>query len=217
MQNRVTAIVGGKGGGGKTMYICNMLYRLILDDPTAILIDLDYPQHTSYKFFVERRQFNGLKPLNIIKMEPKNLNRETILKIALDHKNILLEYGKGIEDSMKWVMSFADELKMILQPTAFEHESIGDIEIEFHKFGNKEIPCSIVSNRVTNVSRYNNWVKTEPKPTYFKFSENYISDLRCYSDSAGEGRSIFEWSKTSKQIVTAYREMELQYKETFKW
>jgi MinD superfamily P-loop ATPase len=210
----ILAIVGGKGGGGKSTIACNLNYRSSKEKPTLHL-DLDFPQHTSYKFFVERRKFNGLEPLNIIKMKPEDLTKEKILEFAETYERLIIEYGKGVEESMKWVMKFANKLMMVLQPTGFEHESIGDIELEFHQEGSKDIPCTIVVNRTPNVARYNNWIKTEPLPTYFKFSENYISNLSCMADSSGIGKSVLELPRKDKSTIVSQGEIELLYNETF--
>lgn len=210
----ILGIVGGKGGGGKSTLACNLNYRSSQEKST-IHIDLDHPQYTSYDFFVEVRKKMNLEPLNIIKMNPKDLNKDNLLQVAKGYERIILEFGKGVEENMKWVMKFADKLLMILQPTNFEYDSIGKIEIEFHKHGNKDIPCFVAVNRVPNVARYMNWVKTDPQPTYFKFLENFVSNLQCVSDSSGVGKSVFELPRNTKQIITAQGEVELLFNEIF--
>ena len=131
MTNLVIAILGDKGGIGKSTLGTNLLRRIIDENSSAILIDCDSDQHSSAKL-AKRRIANGIEPaLNVLNIKSGELHKR-VGELAKKYNIIIVEFGKAIGDmgeeertrAVRLATKIADKIVMPLQPTSFDTETI---------------------------------------------------------------------------------------------
>jgi cellulose biosynthesis protein BcsQ len=219
MENLVIAIIGDKGGIGKTLIGYNLIYRLIQDEPSAQLIDCDTDQYSSAEF-AEDRRLAGIKPeLPVINISPKNL--ETYLLTSSKKIKVhIIEFGKSFgeddkdrQKALELAVKLGDIILCPMQPTRTDAKAFGKFELKLPPLISKK-PAILIPNRVKSAARLQSVIDLAPQLRYFKVAESYISDLTCYQDCFDEsGLTVFEIKAKSNQEYKAQREFEQLYQE----
>lgn len=223
MSNIVVAIIGDKGGIGKTTIAYNLLRRLMDIESSCILIDCDNDQHSSTKLMLDRRD-NGVSPdLAVQNMSTKNLE-SNILELSKKYKIIIVEFGKAIGDmeeeersrAIKLAVKIADKIIMPIQPTRLDTETIGQIEQKLISFGIKDIPALIVPNRVMSKKQLKALLSAESALDYFKIAKSHIKNRLCYQEVHDNGMTIFDITNPkNKSTRDAIQESEQIFQEIF--
>ena len=219
MQNLVIAIIGDKGGIGKTLIGYNLIYRLLQDEPSAQLIDCDTDQFSSGDF-AEDRKLSGLKPeLPVVNISTKNLE-SYLLSSSKKIKVHIIEFGKSFgeddknrSNALELAVKLGDIILSPMQPTPADAKAFGKFEKKLPIEITKK-PAILIPNRVKSAARLQSVLDLAPQLKYFKVAESYISDLTCYQDCFGDcGRTIFEIKPKSEQDRKGQKEFEQLYQE----
>lgn len=222
MNNIVLAIIGDKGGIGKSTLATNLLCRLNQEDLSVILIDCDSDQHSSAKLAI-RRATNKIEPaLNIINIKSSDLQK-TVIKLSRLYKIIIVEFGKAIGDmgeeertkAVRIATKIADKIIMPLQPTMFDSETIDEIEKKLIDLKLAKIPALIIPNRVMSKDQLKDLIDSEPYMNYFKVSKSYMENRICYQRVHTEGKTIFDIKPKNNSERNALSESEQIYQEIF--
>lgn len=199
--NFVLAVVGNKGGIGKTLFSYNLLYFLIkfLGIPT-VLIDCDTDQYSSAEFSADRKAANIKPDLPVVNCRTEELEK-IILALSKKYRFIIVEFGKANDDkeekyrvrALELAVKLADKVVMPLQPTPPDVKTVRKVEAKL-PLNTIKVPTIIVPNRVKTKSQLeNNLLAIAPYFKYFKVSKSFINDRLCYQDAFGlDGRSVFE-------------------------
>lgn len=218
----VVAIIGDKGGIGKSTLGCNLLRRVIEDEKLAVLVDCDSDQHSSAKLSL-RREKNEVNPaLNIISVKSKNLE-EAIIELSTKFKIIIIEFGKAVGDveederleAVRLATKLAHKIAMPLQPTSFDVETIIEIEKRLLDLNLDKIPALIIPNRVMSKKQLAPLIFSAPHLKYFRLSKFYMENRICYQEVHDTGKTIFDLTPKTKSEVKALEESENIYKEIF--
>lgn len=220
MTNLVIAILGDKGGIGKSTLGTNLLRRIMDEEPSAILIDCDSDQHSSARL-AARRIANVIEPaLNVVNIRSGELQRR-VGELAKKYKIIIVEFGKAIGDmgeeertkAVRIATKIADKIVMPLQPTSFDTETIEDIEKKLIDLKLAKIPALIVPNRVMSTKQLSGLVGSQPYLKYFKISKAYMENRLCYQEVHETGRTIFDIKPKTKSEKNAFKESEQLFQE----
>ena len=219
MNNFILAIVGNKGGIGKTTLAYNLLYLLTKAEVSAILIDCDNDQYSSADFANDRKKA-GIEPvLNVINMPTRDLQKN-IVELSKKYEVIIIEFGKATEDkeekdrnyALELAIKLADKVVMPIQPSPVDAKTISKVEQKLPLSAIK-VSTVIVPNRVKSQGQLNSLLAAAGDLKYFKFTENYLKDRLCYQDSfALGGRSVFEMKgsepeKAQKEFKQLFEEI----------
>jgi len=222
MENYVLAIVGNKGGIGKTTLAYNFLYWLTQQDISAILIDCDNDQYSSADFALERKEA-GIKPELVVKNMPTKDLRKNIVKLGKKYEVIIIEFGKANEDieevdrnsALELAIKLADKVVMPIQPSPVDVKTIEKVEAKL-PLKARDVETVLVPNRIKSKDQLNALLRIQPDLEYFEFSKSFIKDRVCYQDSLGdEGRSVLEIKAKSKSEKEAKKEFRQLCKEIF--
>lgn len=220
MTNLVIAIVGNKGGIGKTTLSYNLLYCLNKAGVSAVLIDCDNDQYSSADFAQDRKDSKILPTLEVINLPTEKLQKE-LPALAKKYQVILIEFGKSNDDArekfrnaaLELAIKVADKIIMPLQPTAPDVKTVPKVEAKL-PLAAKNVPALIVPNRVKKESQLDVINGIAPLLKYFKVSKSFLGDRLCYQDSLGfDGRSIFEMK--GAQAKKAQQEFQQLFEEIF--
>jgi chromosome partitioning protein len=217
MSNLIIAIVGNKGGIGKTTFGYNFTRRIIEDDPTALLIDCDNDQYSSAEFAKDRAEAKILPALRVVNMSTQSLQKE-ISTLSKLHTTLIIEFGKSgdVNDkhrntALELAIAIADIVVMPIQPSPVDAKTILKVEAKLPKAASG-IPMFLIPNRVKSKGQLDALLSVAPQLQYFKFSKSYLEDRLCYQDSFGlDGRSIFELKTPGAK--KAQQEFEQLYQE----
>ena len=199
MSNLVIAIVGNKGGIGKTTVSYNLLFCLKKAGVSAVLVDCDNDQYSSADFAQDRKEAKIEPALEVINLPTDQLEKE-LPALAKKYQVIVIEFGKSNDDSrerfrnqaMELAIKVADKIIMPLQPTAPDIKTVPKVEAKL-PFAAKNVPAFILPNRVKDESQLELIHSIKDHLKYFKISKSYLGDRLCYQHSLGlDGRSIFE-------------------------
>lgn len=220
MTNLVIAILGDKGGIGKSTLGTNLLRRIVDENYSAALIDCDSDQHSSARL-AKRRMDNKIEPvLNVINIRGVDLHKK-VGELAKQYDIIIVEFGKAIGDmgeeertrAVCLATKIADKIIMPLQPTSFDTETIQDIENKLIELKLAKIPALIVPNRVMSVRQLSGLVSSEPFMQYFKVSKAYMENRLCYQEVHETGKTIFDIKPKNKSEKNALKESEQIFQE----
>jgi cellulose biosynthesis protein BcsQ len=198
--NFVLAVVGGKGGLGKTTFSYNFLWLLVKYNIPAVLVDCDNGQNSSAEFAADRKAANILPEMPVIAMPTEQLSK-ALPKLAKEFRVIIIEFGKtdnaeSAKRALELAIKLADKIVMPLQPTAPDVKTIPSAEENLIRL-NSTVPAFIVPNRVKKESQLNVIYGVRSFLKCFKVTKTYLGDRLCYQDSLGfDGRSIFELNGT---------------------
>jgi chromosome partitioning protein len=210
MTNFVLAVVGQKGGVGKTTLAYNFFVRVLKGDPTAILIDCDNNQYSSFELSLDRKDF-GVKPDLLIKnMSSEELEKQ-ILEISKKHKTIIIESGGRIDKEMTIAMRLADKIVMPIKSSVIDIKTISNVEANLALSKNTQIKCVLVPNMIKSEASLN-FLINQAKPEFFKFSKAFLKDRSAYVTSFDQGKAIFELKPKNK---IADQEFEQLFQEIF--
>ena len=220
MSNLVIAIVGNKGGIGKTTLSYNLLYLLIKEEISAVLIDCDNDQYSSGDFANDRKEAGIIPYLPVLNLPTEELEKQ-LPQLAKKYQVILIEFGKSNDDhkekfrnaALELAIKVADKIIMPLQPTAPDVKTVPKVEAKL-PLAAKNVPALIVPNRVKKENQLQVIHGIAPQLKYFKISKSFLGDRLCYQDSLGfDGRSIFEMK--GAQAKKAQLEFTQLFKEIF--
>lgn len=222
MKNIVLAIIGDKGGIGKSTLATNLLRRIKDEEPLSILIDCDNDQHSSAKLAIRRKENNIEPSLEIFNIKTKELEKK-VLELSKKYKIIIVEFGKAIGDmeeeertkAVKIATKIADKIIMPMQPTTFDSETIENIEKKLIDLKLAKIPALIVPNRVMSKDQLKDLTDSEPYMSYFKVSKSYMENRICYQRVHTEGRTIFDIKPKNKSEKNAIQESQQIFQEIF--
>ena len=217
MKNFVLAIIGDKGGIGKTTIAYNLLYLLTKEKINAVLIDCDNDQYSSADFANDRK-IVGIKPeLPVINMATKDLSSK-IEFLSKKYKIIIIEFGKTVEakgdrsNALNLATLLADKIIMPIQPSPVDAKTIISVENKLPK--DSKVPSIIIANRVKSGQQFKALFDSVNGLKYFIMSKNYLKDRLIYQDAfAFCGKSIFELNNNSAKL--AQKEFIKIYKEIF--
>jgi len=217
MNNFVLAIIGNKGGIGKTTLAYNILYLLTKNKVNALLIDCDNDQYSSADFANDRK-IAGIKPeLAVVNMATSAL-QDNIEKLSKQYQVIIIEFGKAVEEkgdrgkALDLATLLADKIIMPIQPSPVDAKTI--ISVEDKLPANNQVPSIIIGNRVKSKQQFKSLFDSAQNLKTFKISKNYLKDRLVYQDAfAFCGRSIFELNSNSANL--AQKEFLKIYKEIF--
>lgn len=210
MTNFVLAVVGQKGGVGKTTLAYNFFVRTLQDDPTAILVDCDNNQYSSFELSLDRMEC-GVKPnLKVLNMSSDQL-KSRIRDLSKSHKTIIIESGGRIDGEMITAMKLADKLVMPIKSSAIDIKTIVNVEANLVASNNTDLDCLLVPNMIKSQASLD-FLLTHGQTKFFKFSKSYLKDRSAYITSFDQGRAIFELKPANK---LASEEFEQLYKEVF--
>jgi len=213
MQNFVLAIIGQKGGIGKTTFAYNLYERIKRDEDSAMLIDCDDDQYSSADLSCIRKENNILPHLEVINMPAEKLGG-AIVDLSKQYKVIIIEFGGTIKKEMKLAVEVADKIIMPLQPTMLDARTIVKVEKKLLSFKDSGVPAIIVPNRVKTNKQLNYLLDAKDSLEYFTLSECCIGDRISIQSSFDDGRSIFEIQEMpdSKKAINEFEQL---YKEVF--
>lgn len=220
MSNLVIAIVGNKGGIGKTTVSYNLLYCLKQANVSAVLIDCDNDQYSSADFAQDRKEAGILPTLEVINLPTEKLEKELPI-LAKKYQVILIEFGKSNDDArekfrnaaLELAIKVADKIIMPLQPTAPDIKTVPKVEAKL-PLAAKNVPALIVPNRVKKDSQLELIRAISPQLKFFKISKSFLGDRLIYQDSLGfDGKSIFEMK--GSQAKKAQAEFQQLFEEIF--
>lgn len=212
MTNFVLAIIAQKGGVGKTTFAWNLYIRHLRVDPTAILIDCDNNQYSSFESMLTREQFKIKPEIKVEAMTAAEL-RDNIVEIGKKHKTIIIECGGRITEELMTAMQLADKIVMPLKPANLEVRTIKNVEAVLEQSGNAEVEAVIVPNMVATSKKNKDLEEMlSLQPRFFKFSKNYIKYRQPFISSFKSGRAVFEMKPVNKLAVS---ELESVYQEIF--
>jgi len=222
MSNLVIAIIGDKGGIGKSTLGTNLLRRVLDDEKSAILIDCDSDQHSSAAL-VEERKSIGIKPEMVVKNIPNKLLEKNVKELAQKYKVIIIEFGKAMGDleneerlrAVKLASKLADKIIMPIQPTFFDCKTIAKIEKKLIDLKLNKVPALIVPNRVMSKKQLSGLTSSAEYLEYFSISKSYMKNRICYSEVNDYGRTIFDIPAKTKSEIEAQQESEKIYQEIF--
>lgn len=219
IKNLVIAIIGDKGGIGKTLVAYNLIYRILQDEPSSQLIDCDNDQFSSADFAAIRKKA-GIEPnLPVVNIPTQDLEKyllESSKKIRIS----IIEFGKSFgedEESRKKALELAVKLAdIVLCPMQASPVDA----LAFGKFEEKlppeiaNIPALLIPNRVKTKARLKLVLDSTPDLKYFKISKSFLGDRLCYQDHfRHDGRTIFEIKGKSDSEKEAKIESENLYQE----
>ena len=197
LKNLVIAIVGNKGGIGKTTTAYNLLYLLTVAEVSVVLIDCDNDQYSSADFANDRRNANIKPELNVVNMPTSDLQKN-ILELSKKYQVILIEFGKANGDesdrnfALELAVKLADKIIMPIQPSPMDAKTVAKVEGKL-PMAAINVPMILIPNRVKSRGQLQALLDASSSLKYFKFSESYLKDRLCYQDSFGlDGRSVFE-------------------------
>lgn len=222
MKKIVIAIIGDKGGIGKTLFGYNITYRAYQDEPSCELIDCDNDQYSSSDFAKDRITA-GLKPLPVVNVATKNLRQYLVSEKSKNIKLSFIEFGKAFgeddaarREALELAVKVSDIVFSIMQASPVDARAFGKFEDNLPS-EIKNIPAYLIVNRVKSKKRLKSVLEAAPDLKYFKLTESYLGDRLCYQDSFGDsGKSIFEIEAKDKSIKEAQKEFEQLYKEIIK-
>lgn len=219
-ENFIISIIGDKGGLGKTTFAYLLLYRILQEDPTAILIDCDDEQYSSYEFS-QKRKLAGLSPMPVLNIAPEKLEEE-LIRLSPKHKTIILEFGKANkqedEDDLKrrkLAVKLADLVLSPIPVSPIDAEQIAKFESKMPK-EILNLPAIMIPNRVKSLGQLEALKGAEPSFKYFKLSDGYMADRLIYQDCFGQdGRTIYEMKLKSESDKEGVREFEKLFRGIF--
>ncbi len=220
MSNLVIAILGDKGGIGKSTLATNLLRRIMDEEPSAVLIDCDSDQHSSAELMLERKSRNIKPALNVINIPTKRLEKE-IKELAKKYKIILIEFGKAMGDleneertrAVKLASKLADKIIMPLQPTFFDSKTLPKIEKKLIDLKLNKVPALIVPNRVMSKRHLTGLTESAPYLRYFKISKAYMENRICYPEANEFGKTIFDIKPKNESERNGVKESEQIFQE----
>ncbi|NBV06634.1 MAG: hypothetical protein EBS06_05300 [Proteobacteria bacterium] len=220
MTNFVLAVVGNKGGIGKTTVAYNMLYLLIKNGYSAVLIDCDNDQYSSADFAADRKEAGIFPEMPVVNIPTEELEKE-LKTLSKKYQVIIIEFGKANDDvkekyrnlALELAIKVADKIIMPLQPTAPDVKTVPKVEAKL-PLSSARVPAYIVPNRVKKENQLNVIYGIKDFLTYFKISKTFLGDRMCYQDSLGfDGKSIFELK--GKEPLKAQQEFQQLFEEIF--
>ena len=217
MKNFVLAIIGDKGGIGKTTIAYNLLYLLTNDKISAVLIDCDNDQYSSADFANDRKIARIKPELKVINMATKDLQKN-IVKLSKEYQIIIIEFGKATAENgernnaLELATLLADKIIMPIQPSPVDAKTI--ISVENKLSNDSQVPAIIIANRVKSGQQFKALFDSVKNLKFFKMSKDYLKDRLVYQDAfAFCGKSIFELNSNSAKL--AQKEFLKIYKEIF--
>lgn len=222
MTNLVIAILGDKGGIGKSTLGTNLLRRIMEEESSAILIDCDSDQHSSAALMNQRKD-SGIKPdLNVVNISNKFLEK-AVKELSKTNKVIIIEFGKAMGDleneerllAVKLASRLADKIIMPIQPTFFDSKTIPQIEKKLIELKLNQVPAFIIPNRVMSKKQLTGLTSSAPYLQYFKITKAYMKNRICYSEANDMGCTIFDIKPQNKSQREAVEESEQLFQEIF--
>lgn len=216
MSNFVLAVMGQKGGTGKTTIAYNFYYQIkkILkeDGFSAILIDCDNDQFSSTELSLLRKENNILPELPVINMRAEDLE-SNIVDLSKKYNVIIIEFGGKISEEMKIAAKIADKIIMPLQASILDALTIKNVEKVILPIIDAEIPAIIIPNRVKTRKQLEQLLDVGKDLDYFKISDSIILDRLCYQNIFNDGQSIFEINPKDRSESEALREFTKLFEE----
>lgn len=207
MNNFIIAIMGQKGGSGKTTVAFNLYSKFIKDKHSAILVDCDNDQYSSTELSLLRKA-NNLKPnLPVETMKSSELPYN-IEKLGDQYQIIIIEFGGKITDEMQIASQIADIILMPLQASILDAMTIKNVEAVISEYASK-VPCLIVPNRVKSKKQLQFLLAIKDELKYFKITDSSISDKLYYQYILNDGKTVFEMDRSDckKEMLKLYKEI----------
>lgn len=216
MTNYILAIMGQKGGIGKTTIAYNFYNRILRDEPSSILIDCDNDQYSSADLSFIRNDAGIEPPMPVLNMAAAELEKN-IREISKNYKVIIIEFGGTMEvqEEMRLAAKIADKIIMPIQPSTLDARTIEKVEKKVLAVKDSGVPAVIIPNRVKSNEQLQFLLSASENLNYFVFSNNHLKDRLCYQNSFNDGRSIFEIKPATLSEKEGVRDFEKLYLEVF--
>lgn len=189
------AVIGQKGGSGKTTVALGLAAAAILASKSTIVIDLD-PQANATNWS-DRRQENGIEEPVVISCQVGRLP-QTLDKAEKNHADIAIidTPGKGSEAGIAAAKA-ADFVLIPIQPQIFDMETLATVRDMLRMGGNP--PAAVVINRAPiQGQRHSDAMELARDVGGFEVCPVYLSNRTIYGDAMSYGKTAMEQKPDSK-------------------
>lgn len=188
------AVIGQKGGSGKTTVALGIATAAARAQKTTIVIDLD-PQANASNWS-DRRQGQGLEEPVVVNCQVGRL-MQTLDKAEHNHADIAIidTPGKGSEAGIAAAKA-ADFVLIPIQPQIFDMETLATVRDMLRIGGNP--PAAIVVNRAPIQGQRHNEAMELAKEDGFEVCPVYLSNRNVFGDAMIHGKTAHEYKPDSK-------------------
>jgi len=184
----VIAMVGQKGGGGKST-----LARAVLAEETGkrgknvLLLDLDSGQHTSSDWTAPRR-LNSRKP---VKVEAVGFDDDALAAIeeAEQSHGLVIVDARGHSDEQ--TLDLAGVCDLLVIPAAPNADDLRPAAVLFHELTEAGGNCALVLNRVGSPAQ-SKWARAKLAETGISPLDAELPEQLTYQNAPTYGRAITE-------------------------
>ena len=225
----IIAVVGEKGGTGKSTIALNMVSYFLLQNKKVALLDAD-PQKSVLSWAdIRRETTTGKEQLLAIARTGKYIDREA-QALAQDYNIVIIDTGGKDSIEMRKSLLAADFIIIPILPGQFEAWSIQttiELFAEAQSF-NEKLAGAIVLNRVPFIPKlkekeykemfnFINEVLEEMKDSVNNLfvCQNYLVERIDYKKTLSEGKGVVELenSKAKEEFIKLMEEILLLFKK----
>jgi chromosome partitioning protein len=148
----IIAVLGEKGGPGKTTFATNLAGLRALAGRDVLIVDADRQGSASY--WVEKRDDTGLPTVHCVQKFGNALAR-TVRDMARRYDDVVIDVGAGDTREMESALRAASRVIIPIQPAGLDVWTLGllDDRVDDARGGNDQIAALVVLNRVSTNPR----------------------------------------------------------------
>lgn len=188
------AVIGQKGGSGKTTVSLGLATAAVQQNQSTIVVDLD-PQSNAANWG-DRRQEQGIAQPLIVSCQVGRLHHTLSLAEKGQADIAIIDTpGKGSEAGIAAAKA-ADFVLIPIQPSIFDMETLTAVKDMLRLGGNP--PAAIVINRAPIQGARHEDAMELAKSVGFEVCPAFLSNRTVYGDAMNHGKTAHEYRPDSK-------------------
>jgi chromosome partitioning protein len=200
----IITIGGTKGGCGKTTTATNLAIYLVLQGSEVLLVDAD-EQKTATDFSYQRQATLNDTGYTAIQLTGAAV-RSQVLKQKEKYDHIVIDVGGRDTDGLRAALTVSDVLLSPFKPKNYDIWTLDKIEklvTEAEMYNENLKSFSFINEAFTHSKVKDNAEAAQSlnESKIIKFLGVQIGNRKVFSDSVGEGLSVFEIAKDKKAIA----------------
>lgn len=211
----IIAIVGEKGGTGKTTTATNIAQIRASEGHDVLLLDTD-SQGSASGWSAIRDMHETLSDINCLEKTGNAVAKE-VKNLAERYEDIVIDAGGRDSVEMRGAMAVANKIFIPIQATQFDIMTVVKMNelVETAQAFNPELEAFLFINRASTNVRVSDHSKarkliTSAGLSALKLANTTISDRQAFKQGAEKGMGVCEidsQSKASNEIMKLYKEM----------
>lgn len=212
----IIAIVGEKGGTGKTTTATNLVQMRAAQDHDVLLLDTD-SQGSASGWSAIRDLDDSVESISCLEKTGNSLAKE-VKNLEKRYEDIIIDAGGRDSVEMRGALAVANKAFIPIQATQFDIMTIVKMNelVETAQAFNPDLEAYLFINRASTNVRVSDHQKARKlianaELSALKLADATISDRQAFKQAAEQGKSVYELDNKSK----ASEEMMKLYKEVF--